>query len=47
MRPPRLRRLGSVATGIRSPMNLWTIFLILGIIAFVLIIVGRRRVDDP
>jgi len=25
-------------------MNLWTIFLILGIIAFVLIIVGRRRV---
>jgi len=25
-------------------MNLWTIFLILGIIAFILIIVGRRRV---
>ena len=31
------------ADGYTSPM-LWTVFIILGIIAFVLIILGRRRV---
>ena len=39
-----VRRFQTGADGQGQAMNLWTIFLVLGIVAFILIIIGRRRV---